>query len=97
MEEDGTSERAGLGFQPPAQAGYSVDPHAAMADAPAPSTPPVRSPELHDRASGRLRSQWRNLHPRHLRYNGGNGVGLLFDPNAYPVHTSVGSCQSRPI
>ena len=42
MEEDGTSERAGLGFQPPAQAGYSVDPHAAMVDAPAPSTPPAR-------------------------------------------------------
>ena len=29
MEEDGASERAGLGFQPPALAGYSVDPHAA--------------------------------------------------------------------
>ena len=35
MEEDGASERAGLGFTPPAPAGYLVDPHAAME----PSTP----------------------------------------------------------
>ena len=41
MEEDG-SERAGLGFSPPAQAGYSVDPLGAMAAAPEPSTPPAR-------------------------------------------------------
>ena len=68
MEEDGTSERAGLGFQPPAQAGYSVDPHAAMADAPALSTPPVRNqvPEP-------PRSQWRNLHPRHLHCRASRG------------------------
>ena len=42
MEEDIT-ERAGLGFTPPAPAGYFSDPVDAMASASSPSTPPAKA------------------------------------------------------
>ena len=41
--EDDHSERAGLGFTPPAPAGYSVDPVDAMATTSSPSTPPAKA------------------------------------------------------
>ena len=66
--EDDNSERAGLGFTPPAPAGYSVDPVDAMAAAPAPSTPPAKdqAPEPPRPSKRPAPQKRRNQHPRHL-------------------------------
>ena len=97
MEEDG-SERVGLGFSPPAQAGYSVDPLDAMAAAPAPSTPPAR-----DQAPEPPRPSKRPI-PQPMEEPTSKAPTLPglrsdsgFDPHAYPVHPGAGACEPRHV
>ena len=99
MEED-SSERAGLGFTPPAPAAYSVDPLDAMAAASAPSTPPARdqAPEPPEQATGSTANGGTHIQDTYLA---GLHEGLRsdsgFDPYADPVHPGTGAREPRPV